>query len=552
MRHLWPVRRGASTEGVFGRGRAGWVLLLLLAAVFPQLKAQTYVISAIAPSTLPAGVTNPTLTLSGTLPNFALGTFQACFYAGSTVAAITPVTTTFGATMTVPAATLQGMASSLFTAANNYSYPATVYVVTQGTSCTGTPDPTLTNTVVEPVIEPVVGGFEGSLNVPQTNMVTGIQPPPTSITVQGSEFIQGLTYATLGGAPATAAITSPTTMVVTIPASFSSSAVGTTASVAVCNPNGGGGFCNGAGPAITLTVTAPVPSMGTLTATPTPTTTVGTTTATAQFLRSTTGGLTLPEPGAPSGTVTFAANGSTLGTAPLVLDSTAKFVANTTTTTVPTSPAPTIQPPAGTYAGAQSITITDINANATIFYTTDGTTPTMSSTVYSGPVTVSTSETVTAIAYVNGDFVSAPVAAAYNIFVPIPTSVAFVQQPTTAATGTAIAPPVTVAILDQNMNVITTSSAAVTVAIATNPGNGTLAGTTTVNAVNGIATFSNLSIASIANGYTLSAQSGTLARAASSAFNITPPLITVTLFAPLVGVTTTLPGTITLGVPGRA
>src|SRR5436853_356528 len=50
-------------------------------------------------------------------------------------------------------------------------------------------------------------------------------------------------------------------------------------------------------------------------------------------------------------------------------------------------------------------------------------------------------------------------------------------------------------------NILTTSSASVTLAIGTNPSSGTLSGTKTVAAVNGVATFSNLSIDKVGTGY---------------------------------------------------
>ena len=54
---------------------------------------------------------------------------------------------------------------------------------------------------------------------------------------------------------------------------------------------------------------------------------------------------------------------------------------------------------------------------------------------------------------------------------------------------------------------VTTAENAVTIAIGSNPGGGTLSGTLTVNAVNGVATFSNLAINNGGNGYTLTASS---------------------------------------------
>lgn len=60
---------------------------------------------------------------------------------------------------------------------------------------------------------------------------------------------------------------------------------------------------------------------------------------------------------------------------------------------------------AGTYTGSQTVTLTTSVVGATIFYTTDGTTPTILSTRYSGPLTVASSQTVKAIAaviYIDG------------------------------------------------------------------------------------------------------------------------------------------------------
>ena len=44
--------------------------------------------------------------------------------------------------------------------------------------------------------------------------------------------------------------------------------------------------------------------------------------------------------------------------------------------------APTLSPAPGTYTTTQSVQLTDTTAGATIYYTTDGSTPTHSSTVY--------------------------------------------------------------------------------------------------------------------------------------------------------------------------
>jgi hypothetical protein len=76
---------------------------------------------------------------------------------------------------------------------------------------------------------------------------------------------------------------------------------------------------------------------------------------------------------------------------------------------------PAISPAAGTYSTNQSVTITDSIAGATIYYTTDGTTPTASSKVYKGAIKVSATETITAIATATGWAKSQPAQAKYTI-----------------------------------------------------------------------------------------------------------------------------------------
>jgi hypothetical protein len=83
--------------------------------------------------------------------------------------------------------------------------------------------------------------------------------------------------------------------------------------------------------------------------------------------------------------------------------------------------APSFTPARGTYSGAQSVTISDAVGGATIYYTTDGTTPTTSSAVYSGPISVSGNEILRAIAAISGNASSPVVAATYKIRAATPT-----------------------------------------------------------------------------------------------------------------------------------
>jgi hypothetical protein len=76
---------------------------------------------------------------------------------------------------------------------------------------------------------------------------------------------------------------------------------------------------------------------------------------------------------------------------------------------------PVISLAAGTYVGAQTVTITDSTSGSKIYYTTDGSAPTASSTLYTGGITVSSSETLKAIATATGDTSSATATATYTI-----------------------------------------------------------------------------------------------------------------------------------------
>src|SRR5437773_2092056 len=95
----------------------------------------------------------------------------------------------------------------------------------------------------------------------------------------------------------------------------------------------------------------------------------------------------------------------------------------------------------------------------------------------------------------------------------------FTVQPSNAVAGAANAPAVQVAVQDAQGNTVTTGTTSITVAIGTNPASGTLAGTKTAAAVNGVATFSTLSLNKASTGYTLTAAATGLTGATSTAFN---------------------------------
>jgi LysM repeat protein len=101
-----------------------------------------------------------------------------------------------------------------------------------------------------------------------------------------------------------------------------------------------------------------------------------------------------------------------------------------------TTQAPTFSPAAGTYTKAQTVTISDATSGALIYYTTNGTTPTTSSTKYSAAITVSASETIQAIAVAAGYPNSPATMAAYTIAPVLPTPTFSVAAGTYTTTQT--------------------------------------------------------------------------------------------------------------------
>jgi hypothetical protein len=96
----------------------------------------------------------------------------------------------------------------------------------------------------------------------------------------------------------------------------------------------------------------------------------------------------------------------------------------------PTVATPTFSPVAGTYASAQSVTISTSTGGATLCYTTDGTTPTANGagtcthgTTYSTAVSVAVSETLKAVGSLSGETDSSVGSAIYTITAAAPSGV---------------------------------------------------------------------------------------------------------------------------------
>lgn len=102
---------------------------------------------------------------------------------------------------------------------------------------------------------------------------------------------------------------------------------------------------------------------------------------------------------------------------------------------MPQVAAPSFSPPGGTYAQPQTVELSTATADATIYYTTDGTTPTTASTVYNGPIQVNGSMTLKAIAVKSGMKDSEIASAAYTIPEAPSGTITITPQNITAYTG---------------------------------------------------------------------------------------------------------------------
>lgn len=110
-----------------------------------------------------------------------------------------------------------------------------------------------------------------------------------------------------------------------------------------------------------------------------------------------------------------------------------------------TAATPVFSPAAGTYSTVLYVTITDSTTGATIYYTTDGTSPTTSSTQYTGPIEVTATETIMAMATAPSDLQSAVASATYTI----PGDFTFAINPTFLAVKPGSSATATITVQDE-------------------------------------------------------------------------------------------------------
>ncbi len=110
--------------------------------------------------------------------------------------------------------------------------------------------------------------------------------------------------------------------------------------------------------------------------------------------------------------------------------------------------------------------------------------------------------------------------AAFNVTAGPPTQLVFNVEPSNAVSSNSISPAIEVHVLDSDANLVTTATDSIAIAISDNPAGGALWGSLTVQAVNGVATFSDISIDKAGSGYTLDAMAPGLSTDTSTSFDI--------------------------------
>jgi uncharacterized repeat protein (TIGR03803 family) len=185
-------------------------------------------------------------------------------------------------------------------------------------------------------------------------------------------------------------------------------------------------------------------------------------------------------------------------------------LASATYTITPVAATPVFSPPAGAYSVAQTVSISDATSGATIYYTTDGTAPTASSTKYTVAITVGSTETIEAIAVASGYSNSAVASATYTI-TPVVMPVAATPAFSPAAGTYSAAQSVSISDATAGATIYyTTNGTAPTTSSTKYTGAITVGSTETIEAV------------AVASGYTDSS-------VASATYTITPTVSTGTL-----------------------
>ncbi|HEU4994843.1 MAG TPA: hypothetical protein VFT29_08485 [Gemmatimonadaceae bacterium] len=130
---------------------------------------------------------------------------------------------------------------------------------------------------------------------------------------------------------------------------------------------------------------------------------------------------------------------------------------------------------------------------------------------------------------------------AFSVTAGSASALAFAAQPSSVVAGSAISPSIQVQVLDAAGNPATTATTSITLAISAGSGavGAALGGTVTRQAVNGVATFNNLTINKPATNYTLTATATGLSSSTSAQFAVSVGLAAKLVFVAQPSATTT-------------
>jgi LysM repeat protein len=252
------------------------------------------------------------------------------------------------------------------------------------------------------------------LPAPTFSLAPGTYSTSQSVTIGDATAGTTIYYSTNG--------TTPTTSSTKYTGTITVSATETLEAIAVES-----GYCSSPAATAAYTIIAPalpVPtfSLAPGTYTTSQTVTIGDATAGTTIYYTTNGTMPTTSSSVYSGAITVSAT-ETLEAIAVKAGYTNSATASAAYTIAPVLPTPTFSLAPGTYTTLQTVTISDATAGTTIYYTTNGTTPTTSSSVYSGAITVSATETLEAIAVKTAYTNSAVASAAYAIapVLPVPT-----------------------------------------------------------------------------------------------------------------------------------
>ena len=403
----------------------------------------------------------------------------------------------------------QGFATSIQVSITDTTPNSSIFFTTDGSTPTSGSTPysapfTLTTTTTVKAIATAAGMLPSSVAsvtytkespaaTPTFSPAPGTYSTAQQVTISDTATKNSIFFTTDGSTPTTSS--TPYTGPVTVSATTTVKAIATAT-----------GFLPSAVASGTYTIEAPA---ATPTFTPAPGTYAtaqqvalhDTTTGAAMFY--TTNGTTPTTSSTPyTGAITVSAT-TTIKAIATATGFNTSAVASGTYTIQTAAATPTFSPAPGTYATAQQVTLHDTTTGASMFYTTNGTTPTTSSTPYTGAITVSATTTIKAIATATGFNISAVASGTYTIqtaaatptFTPAPGTYATAQQVTLHDTTTGAAMFYTT-----NGTTPTTSSTPYTGAI-------TVSATTTIKA---IATATGFNTSAVASGtYTIQTAAAT-------------------------------------------